>query len=104
MRRSSGRAEGSIIPQVDFSQAIPEGRYIQFFENCLEWSNKSYVMYPCFWGRKLAWVEKVDADNPDPDHLAFLQAAAARVVGPVRKAYKDVLVHYLDTGEILRRL
>jgi hypothetical protein len=45
-------------------------------------------------------VEKVDADNPDPDHLAFLQAGAARVVVPVRKAYKDVLIHCLDTGEI----
>ena len=43
---------------------------------------------------------KVDADNPDPDQLAFLQAGAARVVVPVSKAYKDVLAYCLDTGEI----
>jgi hypothetical protein len=88
------------VPQIDFAQAIPEGKYIQFFENAFEWSNLSYIMYPYFWGRKTTWVEKIGLDNTDPDHLAFLQAGAARVVVPVRPGYEPVLVHYLDTAEI----
>jgi hypothetical protein len=88
------------IPEVDFAQAISEGKYIQFFENAFEWANMSYVMYPYFWSRKETWVEKIGRDNPDRDHLAFLQAGAARVTVPVRNEYRSVLVHYLDTGEI----
>lgn len=95
-----GAIQDGDIPQVDFIQAIPEGKYIQFFENSFEWTNMSYVMYPYFWGRKSTWVEKVGADNQDPDHLAFLQSGAARVVVPVRTGYREVIVHYLDTGEI----
>ncbi|HCX80276.1 MAG TPA: hypothetical protein DHV01_01585 [Rhodoferax sp.] len=88
------------IPQVDFSQAIIEGQYIQFFENSFEWANMTYTFYPYFWGRKSTWGEKITYDNPDPTHLAFLQAGAARVVVPVSPEYNQVLVHYLDTGEI----
>lgn len=88
------------FPEIDFDQAIPEGKYLQFFENAFEWSNLSYIFYPYFWGRKQTWVEKVGLDNPDPTHLAFLQAGAARVVAPVRPGYERVVVHYLDKGEI----
>jgi hypothetical protein len=96
----SGAIQGEDIPQVDFPQAIPEGKYIQFFENAFEWTNMSYVMYPYFWGRKQTWAEKLRTDNADPDHLAFLQAGAARVVVPVRLEYEPVIIHYLDTGDV----
>jgi hypothetical protein len=86
--------------KIDFGQAIAEGKYIQFFENAFEWSNMTYFMYPYFWGRHSTWVEKIGLDGSDPDHLAFLQAGAARVVAPVRPGYEPVLIHYLDTGEI----
>lgn len=89
-----------VFPEIDFDQAIPEGKYLQFFENAFEWTNLSYIFYPYFWGRKQTWVEKVGLDNPDPTHLAFLQAGAARVVAPVRFGYERVVVHYLDKGEI----
>jgi hypothetical protein len=88
------------LPTINFVQARAEGEYIQFFENAFEWTNMSYVFYPYFWGRRQTWVEKIGLDNSDPDHLAFLQAGAARVVAPVRPGYKEVVVHYLDTGEI----
>lgn len=95
-----GAIQDGDFPEIDFEQAIPEGKYIQFFENAFEWSNLSYVMYPYFWGRKQTWVEKIGLDNTDLDHLAFLQAGAARVVAPVRPGYEPVLIHYLDTAEI----
>jgi hypothetical protein len=95
-----GAVQDGEIPELDLSQALPEGTYAQFFENAFEWSNMSYFMYPYFWGRKTTWVEKVRQDNADPDHLAFLSAGAARVIVPVREGNREVVIHYLDTGEI----
>jgi hypothetical protein len=95
-----GAIQDGDIPSIDLSQAVPEGKYIQFFENSFEWTNMSYIFYPYFWGRKQFWVDKLGLDNTDMNHLAFLQAGAARVVVPVRLDYDPVVIHYLDTGEI----
>lgn len=86
------------MPYFDFHQARREGQYIQFFENAFEWEQMMFSLYGYFWGRKSKWLERLLADNTDPQHLDFLKAGAARVVLPVRPGYEAAVLHFLETG------
>lgn len=87
-------------PEFEIGQALIEGRYSQFFEQCCEWEQLTYVYYPYFWGRKDEWVANSTAKDSDPIFEAFLRAGAARVQVPVRPGYGRALCYYLQTGEI----
>jgi hypothetical protein len=86
------------MPHFDFHQARREGQYIQFFENAFEWEQMMFSLYSYFWGRKTKWIDKLLANNTDPQHLDFLKAGAARVVLPVRPGYERAVLHFLETG------
>lgn len=84
--------------------AVNEPRYIQFFDQALEWNEITYHFYP-----KLAGEEKQDkftltALNPysgnDALFTSFLQAGAARVLVPVRPDYAMLVLYYLSSGTI----
>lgn len=87
-------------PEIRPEEALAEGRYVQFFEQCFEWEQLAYFCYPYFWGRKDQWVENSTATDSDPVFEAFLQAGAARVVVPVRPRYEKLLAYYLTFGSI----
>ncbi|WP_440604602.1 hypothetical protein [Bacillus sp. GB_SG_008] len=90
----------STYPEIDVDRARSEGKYIQFFEQAFEWENITYVFYPYFWGKKKNWVQHsqhISLQDPDPLFTQFLQAGSARVIVPVRLAYENAVLYYLQT-------
>lgn len=87
-------------PDFDISEAIVEGKIIQFFEQAFEWNNVTYMFYPYFWGREEKWQTYSNSSDVDPKFTEFLKAGSARVVVPVRPAYGELVLHYLKTREI----
>ncbi len=92
------------LPRMDRMEAKAEADYIQFFEDCFEWENLTYLFYPYQWAGRDRWTELQGRASSDPLHQAFLQAGAARVVVPVRGGYEDIVGRYLDSSEIPRLL
>lgn len=95
-----GDAEPYGYPEFKISEAIEEGRYAQFFEQCFEWEQMTYVFYPYFWGRKSHWIENSREADSDPIFESFLAAGAARVLVPVRPGYELAVGYYTATGKI----
>jgi hypothetical protein len=93
-------AEPFGYPEFEVKEALEEGPYVQFFEQCFEWENTTWVYYPYFWGRKDQWVQNSIAADSDAVFESFLRAGAARVQVPVRPGYGKVLLYFLHTGEI----
>lgn len=93
-------AEG--YPEMDFEAAKQEGEYTQFFEQCFEWRNMTYLFYPYFWGRKSEWPSILREQNIDPLFEKFLRAGSARVQVPIRRNYENALINFLlvNPGEI----
>ena len=87
-------------PELDVDEAMEEGRYAQFMQQCFEWVNVTYSYYPYIWGRKSEWVTTSSASDSDAQFESFLKAGAARVLVPVRPTYEKSLLYYLTTGEI----
>ncbi|MGW9589938.1 hypothetical protein ACWHLZ_06420 [Streptomyces chartreusis] len=87
-------------PTVDLNEAADEARFIQFFEQAFEWEQMTYLFYPYFWSRPSTWNKRLAFNDQDPHFNQFLQAGAARVVVPVRNAYNDALLHYVETGAL----
>jgi hypothetical protein len=90
-------------PEINVSEAMSEGPYIQFFEQAFEWDQMTYLFYPYFWGKKSRWVTNSQLeDSADSTFTEFLRAGAARVLVPVQagSAYEEAAIHYIETGEI----
>ena len=86
-------------PEIRVREAMDEGSYIQFVEQCMEWSQLTFLLYPYFWGRKEDWLARSLQDDVDPLFAAFLKAGAARVLVPVRRLYEPALLYFLETAE-----
>lgn len=93
-------AEPYGYPEFVVSQAMQEGVYSQFFEQCFEWEQMTYIFYPYFWGRKDEWVANSTESDQDLIFESFLRSGSARVLLPVRPKYEKALCYYLNTGEI----
>ena len=91
-------------PEIALDRALPQGRYIRFFEEAFEWEQAMYFFYPYYWGRKGSqselWVSKLKIDDADPLFAEFLKAGTARVVIPVRPKFAEEVAHFFETGEI----
>lgn len=87
-------------PEFDCCEAIRDGSYVQFVEQCFEWNLMTYLFFPYFWGRKCNWEKIYQLDDIDPVFLAFLQAGYARVVVPVTPGYRDAALRFLADGTL----
>jgi hypothetical protein len=87
-------------PEFQVDEAMTEGSFAQFFEQCFEWENTTWFFYSYFWGRKDQWIQNSMATDSDAIFEAFLRAGMARVQVPVRPGYGKALLYYLHTGEI----
>jgi hypothetical protein len=87
-------------PEFDCCEAIRDGSYVQFLEQCFEWKLMTYLFFPYLWGRKCNWQKIYQLDDADPLFLAFLQAGFARVVVPVTPGYKDAALRFLADGTL----
>ncbi len=81
---------------VSFDDAHAEGKYIQFFEQSIEWTNMLYVFYPYFWAEKSQWVHLSQLNDDDALFTKFLQAGSARVQVPVRLGYESNILNYIN--------
>ncbi|MEU7524256.1 hypothetical protein AB0A74_00820 [Saccharothrix sp. NPDC042600] len=97
---SSFDSVSGLPPVTDLAEAAEEGRFIQFFEQAFEWEQATHLFYPYFWARPSTWGRRLAAEDPDPHFTQFLQAGGARVVVPVRPAYNEAILHYVETGEL----
>jgi hypothetical protein len=87
-----------IFPVIDVELARKKGEVVQFLEQAFEWEKISYLLYPYFYGDKSRWMETYDHfDNElnDTSFVAFLRAGYARVLVPVRDAYRDAVLQFL---------
>lgn len=87
-------------PEIDFTEAKAEARFIQLFEQGLEWNNITYVFYSYFWSRKDEWPALAQLSDTDPLFNRFLQAGAARVQVPVRLGFETSILNYLAGFEV----
>ncbi len=87
-------------PEFDCCEAIRDGSYVQFVEQCFEWKLMTYLFFPYFWGRKCNWQKIYQLDDVDPLFLAFLQAGFARVVVPVAPGYEHAALRFLADGTL----
>lgn len=89
------------IAAVDVTDAVDEGRTVQFLEQAFEWQQLSYVLYPYFWGRlPEKWFDAQRYyDETDPLFARFLQAGAARVLIAARPGFETAVMHYLRTRQ-----
>lgn len=87
-------------PEFECCEAIRDGSYVQFVEQCFDWNLITYLFYPYFWGRKCNWQKIYQLDDVDPLFLAFLQAGYARVAVPVALGYNDAALRFLADGTL----
>jgi hypothetical protein len=87
-------------PVLNLKNTFHVAPQIRFFENCFEWTNMTYVLYPYFWGRKAGWTDALRISDADPDFAAFLRAGAARVQVPVRPGFEKAAAYFAKTGKI----
>ncbi|AFZ24613.1 hypothetical protein Cylst_2394 [Cylindrospermum stagnale PCC 7417] len=99
-----GSSDDNSVKNQPSNFAVNEPRYIQFFEQSLEWNEITYNFYP-----QLEEGENQDeftftAFNPysgnDSLFTSFLQAGAVRVLVPVRPDYAMLVLYYLSSGTI----
>lgn len=87
------------IPPSQFE--INGHRYLQFFEEMLEWGEMSYNFYS---GAEVNTGETSDYLNiSSPDNSvfsAFLEAEMARILIPVRPGHERALLYYLSSGMV----
>ena len=90
-------ADGSV--HINFEATGLLAGNLVFFEDAFEWENTAYDLYPYYW----SGTNHVDLkllDDPDPAHLSFLRAGAAKVKIPVRPGHERNVLYYLDFGSI----
>jgi hypothetical protein len=85
-------------PEFECCEAIRDGSYVQFVEQCFDWRLMTYLFYPYFWGRKCNWEKIYQIEDVDPLFLLFLQAGYARVAVPVREGYEHAALRFLADG------
>jgi hypothetical protein len=88
------------LPRIDRAESLAEAKHIQFFEDCFEWDNLTYLFYPYQWAGRPRWPDLLSRSSGDALHEAFLQAGAARVVVPVREGYEHAVGIYMQTSEV----
>jgi hypothetical protein len=84
--------------------AVNEPKYMQFFEQALEWNEITYHFYPKLAGEENQDKFALTVLNPysgnDTLFTSFLQAGAARVLVPVKPDYAMLVLYYLSSGTI----
>ncbi|EFL37136.1 conserved hypothetical protein [Streptomyces viridochromogenes DSM 40736] len=92
---SSADTTDDITPDIDIAAALATAPEIQFLEQCLEWSNLSWVCYPYYWADRDRWARLSDLETVDPQLGQFLRSGSARVVVPVRPGFSAAVKHWL---------
>jgi hypothetical protein len=69
---------------------------VRFYEDAFEWEHMTYFLYPYHWARRASWPMRAAVDSADPQHRAFLEAGAARVIVPVTPGFEDKVASFLD--------
>jgi hypothetical protein len=87
-------------PEFDCCEAIRDGSYVQFVEQCFQWNLMTYLFFPYFWGRKCNWKKIYQLEDVDPIFLSFLQAGFARVAVPVEPGYEHAAMRFLADGTL----
>ncbi|AZC50312.1 hypothetical protein [Pseudomonas chlororaphis] len=98
-----GMSRGSApygYPEINFTEAKAESRFIRLFEHGLDWMNLTYVFYPYFWTRKDQWIGLSQISDNDNQFQQFLQAGAARAQVPVRVGFEASILNYFAGVEI----
>ena len=84
---------------INFATANLLAGNLAFFEDAFEWENTAYDLYPYYWSGS-GYVDLKLLDDPDPAHLSFLRAGAAKVKIPIRPGHERDVLYYLDFGSI----
>lgn len=97
MQRLTGEGPGSPEGSPPSVMQVNEPRYVQFLDEALEWGEMSYTFHasprPC--GADPAELPLNDADT---QFAAFLQAAQARVLLPVRPDRVMAFLYFCSSG------
>ena len=88
------------IPRMDVSRAKEEAKFIQFFEQIIDWGQMTYIFYPSFWGGHCHEKESLNYNTGDPLHDKALSAGSARLQIPMKLGFENLILHYFAYGEI----
>lgn len=66
-----------VTPDIEVGAALAAAPDIQFLEQCLEWSNLSWVCYPYYWADRDRWAQLADLETVDPQLGQFLRAGSS---------------------------
>lgn len=87
-------------PEMNVKEAYEEGKFIQFFEQSFQWNLMTYIFYPYFWGKKCSWGKSLKEEATDLIFEKFLQAGSCHIQIPLRPSHFDIVLHFINTGEI----
>lgn len=79
---------------------VVHGRYINFMEECFEWSQMTYKFHPYYWAEQKQWTTLINLSDTDPLFENFLKSGSSTVVVPVRPGYEKLFAYYLHTGQL----
>lgn len=79
---------------------VSHGRYINFMEECFEWSQMTYKFHPYYWAEQKQWKTLINLSDTDPLFENFLKSGSSTVVVPVRPGYEKLFAYYLHTGQL----
>lgn len=88
------------VPGPNLNTSQDDGAIVRFFEQAFEWDKIGYACYPYYWGRQSQWHLTTTLVNDDPIFETFLRAGYARVVIPVRPAFRDAIMYFLTTNQV----
>lgn len=96
-RPPPGAPAGGIdaTPDIDIEKALETAPDIQFLEQCMEWTNLTWVAYPYFWADRERWRDLAGIETVDPALGSFLRAGSIRVVLPSRPGFERAVKHWL---------
>lgn len=97
MQRLTGAAPASSEGSPPSAMEVNEPRYVQFLDEALEWGEMSYTFHASPW-RCDADPAELPLDDEDTQFAAFLQAAQARVLLPVRPHRVMAFLYFCSSG------
>jgi hypothetical protein len=78
------------------NSAEAQAPIVRFYEDAFEWEHMNYFLHPYHWARRASWRMRTTTTAVDPQHQAFLEAGAARVIVPVTPGFEDKVAWFLD--------
>lgn len=84
--------------EIQIDQMKMFSKYIDFFENAIDWKKMSYRLFPYYWHQYENWKERQLFKDSDPHYEAFMRSGAVETIIPIKRGYERQFMHYMENG------